>query len=395
MARHRSKKKGICSDSVSNSHDHAAESCEVISKVLLSEDLMFYILTLVPISCLINSARYVCKPWAATIASSLFVEMCENRARSKPGLYVENTTTSSSYFLEFKDGVNGQFERTNLGTPQKMGHIISTCDGILLLWNSFVDDIFVVNPLLKCWLRIPPLTIYGQHEFRCRPQCAIVCVPGTIKFKLFIADILYISSGCWHVFYVLRIGIDNSWREIARKEYPFQHYLWEPLYNGGNDLYWMTKIEVIVMDVDKEIILREYPLPQVPSGEDPTYLLMENRLSCIVCKDRDYKTYNIYILDFDSRKWSFYYQMELFDCVTACGHKLISSEAFRLWIDDQIIFRVALRQNQSNIFQGFENMHFGYNVKTRQLTKIEDIDVGDFEVWLHANSLVSLSSAPP
>ena len=88
--------------------------------------------------------------------------------------------------------------------------------------------------------------------------------------------------------------------------------------------------------------------------------------------------------------------MGLSDCVTACGHELISFGAFCLWIDDQIIFQVALHQNPiRNLFEGITKMHFGYNVKTRQLTKIVDIDVGDFEVWLHTNSLVSLSSTPP
>jgi len=119
-----STEKGNCSDSEtkSQSRDHADKNCEVISLLLLPEHLMFDILRLVPLNCLINSARYVCKAWAATIASSLFVEMCESHARSKPGLYVENfTTQSSSYFLEFKDDVNGQFERTDLGTPSRMG----------------------------------------------------------------------------------------------------------------------------------------------------------------------------------------------------------------------------------------------------------------------------------
>jgi len=150
--------------------------------------------------------------------------MCTSRARSKLGLYVENRTTqSSSYFLEFKDGVNGQFERTNLGTPQE----ICTCDGILLLWNLSSDDIFVVNPLLKCWLRIPPFPISRQHIFSFRRQCAMACVPGTIRFKLFFVDILHTSNAFWYVFYVLRIGIDKSWREIVRKEDPFQqHYSW-------------------------------------------------------------------------------------------------------------------------------------------------------------------------
>jgi len=65
--------------------------------------------------------------------------VCELHAHSKPGLYVENLTRrGKSYFLEFKDDVHGQFKKTKLGTPQKMGRLISTCDGILLLF-SIID----------------------------------------------------------------------------------------------------------------------------------------------------------------------------------------------------------------------------------------------------------------
>jgi hypothetical protein len=232
----------------------------VISTLLLPEHLMFDILRLVPLNCLINSARYVCKAWAATIASSLFVEMCESRARSKPGLYVENRTTqSSSYFLEFKDDVNGQYERTDLGTPQGMGNIISTCDGILLLSNDSRET-FVVNPILKCWLRIPPFPS-SVKCIKVNHQCTIARVPRTGKFKLFLVDVLKVSGVFCYVFYVLRIGIDNSWKEIARKE---SHRIDDrccffltlaPHYSGGIDLYWMSIKEVIVLDVDKEIIL--------------------------------------------------------------------------------------------------------------------------------------------
>jgi hypothetical protein len=104
----------------------------------------------------------VCKHWAATIGSTHFIEECERRARSKPGLYVENRTThGNSYFLEFKDDVNDQFERIDLGTPQRMGHVISTCDGMLLLFSSISKQIFIVNPVLKCWLRIPPFSLFS------------------------------------------------------------------------------------------------------------------------------------------------------------------------------------------------------------------------------------------
>ncbi|RHN39714.1 hypothetical protein MtrunA17_Chr8g0346851 [Medicago truncatula] len=85
-----------------------------------------------------------------------------------------------------------------------------------------------------------------------------------------------------------------------------------------------------------------------------------------------------------------------FDYVSACGQELqILFVAFRLWINHQIIFKVALSKNLiGDISPGQKNIHFGYNVKTRQLTMIEGIDVGDFEVWSHINSLVSLPCTP-
>lgn len=71
-------------------------------------------------------------------------------------------------------------------------------------------------------------------------------------------------------------------------------------------------------------------------GKVPDFLLMGNHLSCIVYKDKINEAYQIYILDFDSGKWSLYHAMGHFDYVAACcGHKLeIFSLVFCLWIND-------------------------------------------------------------
>ncbi|XP_004510667.1 uncharacterized protein [Cicer arietinum] len=388
-----------CSDSDSMSHDDAkknmnqnsdsTQSCNVISKLLLPKDLMFDIFSFIPLNCLLKYARYVCKSWAAIISSSEFAEVYElHRARFKPGLYVENCIEqSSSYFMDI-NGVNGQFEMIDFGTPSKMGNVISTCDGILLLTN-ICRQIIIANPILKCWLRIPPIP-NSQKPVVISLQCTIARVPRTGKFKLFFIDILEVSGADWYVFYVLRIGIDNSWKEIARKEAPDEWcFLWKPLYSGDNDLYWITFDEVIVMDVDKEIIIRECPLPFTSMFSGPLSMLlwMGNRLSCI--KNKGFSTtYQIFILDFDTGNWSLYHEMGPFDYAAACGRELkIMTVEFRLWIDDQIIFQVALCETGKRI-------NFSYNIKTRQLTKIEGIAEGYFEVWLHTNSLVSLPSTP-
>ena len=168
----------------------------------------------------------------------------------------------------------------------------------------------------------------------------------------------------------------------------------EPHYSGGIDLYWMSIKEVIVLDVDKEIILRDYPLfDSPPHGLYPKYLWIGNSLSCIVAT---LTTYEIYILDYELGTWSLYHEMEPFVRRGACGPDIdIMSVVFRCWINDQIIFRFSLHQDRiGNIFSGIKRIHFGYNVKTRQLTKIKDIDEANIEVWLHANNLVSLPSTP-
>ncbi|CAK8560104.1 unnamed protein product [Lathyrus sativus] len=396
------------SDSDSKSHDHAKtninQNSNMISLPPLSEDLMFHILTFVPIICLINSARYVCKTWAAIISSFGFYEACERRARSKQGLYVEGImSSSSSYFLEFKDDdMNGEFEMFDLVTPRKMGDIITSCDGILLLSNDS-GQIFAVNPILKRWFRIPPFPNSMQFPNIVR-QCTIARVPGTFEFKVFLMNVLEISGSTWYVFYVLRIGVDNSWKEIARREiFRNQLFYREQICSGEKGLYWITIDEVVAIDVGEEIIVRGYPLPSESNNElmldglDPTYLWMGNHISCIVNEEGDfYKPYKVFILDFDSGKWSLYHEMRPFDDVDAYSHQLqILYVTYRFWIKDHIILLVSLSENPiGNRDPAIKMRHFTYNVKTRDLTEVQGLDLSSTAVWLHRNTLASLPSTP-
>jgi len=135
------------------------------------------------------------------------------------------------------------------------------CDGILLLNSRIYEQIYVVNPILKCWLRIPPFPNLQARRV-VDHQYTIACVPRTRKFKLFFVNVLKISDAFWYVYYVLKIGVGNSWKEIARKEAPRQRFICETLYNGGNDLYFRTTDEVIVIDVEKETIFEIIHFPR-------------------------------------------------------------------------------------------------------------------------------------
>ncbi|XP_058778011.1 uncharacterized protein LOC131652223 [Vicia villosa] len=417
-----SKRCKVISDS--NNSNTSSKRCEVISKVLLPQDLMLHILTFVHVKCLINSARYVCKSWATTIRTSQFALAC--LSHSKPGIYVDDRDSrSKSYFLDIKSYVNGQFEferTSNFRTPSRTGTVIASCNGILLLFRQrnrpTRTQIFLFNPVIKCCLRTPPLPLQldktppphfpGLHDrLQLVCQFTLVYVPHTAKFKLFFADSVEVVSGAfYYVFYVLTIGIDDSWRVIDRKEAPIQlRGIWKPLYDGSNYLYW-TNIHrgIIVVDVEKEITVGNFSLPPVlirPSltflyaANQLSFLWMGNLLSCVVRKHvDDGEAYHIYILDFDSGKWSLYHEMEPFDFVTTSGRKLcIVSLLFRFWIHDQVIFRVTtLHFNNENLPEGRCTVHFSYSVKTRKLTKIEAIAMANNEVWLHTNSLIALPS---
>ncbi|PNX89590.1 hypothetical protein L195_g045710, partial [Trifolium pratense] len=133
---------------------------------------------------MLNSARYVSKFWATAISACLPLK--------PPGIYVFKTSSrENSYFLNIQDHVNGQPERIALGTPSRMGCVLATCHGILLLHNVATLT-FAVNPILKCCFRIPSLPNKSRRNISCR--ATIARVPRTAKFKLFVIDLLNVSG---------------------------------------------------------------------------------------------------------------------------------------------------------------------------------------------------------
>lgn len=160
-----------------------------------------------------------------------------------------------------------------------------------------------------------------------------------------------------------------------------------------------------VMDVDREIIIREYPLPSPRVNSSPiwVFLWMGDRLSCIVADkgiSRITRTYQIYTLEFDLGKWTLYHETGPFDYWVTCRHELdfdinirTVCVMFRFWINHQIFFATLIKPPKNHTtFSGMKRVYFCYNVKTRQLTRINGIAVDDFQAWLHTNTLVSLQS---
>ena len=124
---------------------------------------------------------------------------------------------------------------------------MDTCHGILLLYKG-LRLTFAVNPILKSCFKIP---IYPTHSKRViRLRSTIAHVPTIAQFKLFVADVLNVSGADWYVFYVLTIGVDHTWKEIATRKQAIldAQLFWKPVYNGQNHIYWITNDGVTVMD---------------------------------------------------------------------------------------------------------------------------------------------------
>ncbi|XP_019414337.1 PREDICTED: uncharacterized protein LOC109326124 [Lupinus angustifolius] len=335
-----------------------------------------------------HHARYVCKTWAAIIDTFHFAQLQHDRAcySKPPGLYLSNSMLpNTSYFM---DSVNGQFVRNDLVTPLTKGtYLISTCDGIMFCNCNYLREYFVVNPILNCSFTIPPLPslngISGFLEF------TLIRVPHTAKFKIFFAHSNFL--------YGLTIGIGNSWKEIVGGKIEPRMRMWKPVYSGSNNLYWPTMEAVIVIDIYKEIIVGEYPLPYnyALNYPSPKYLWMGNCLSSIVGTNHD-TSFKIYVLDIDSRRWSLHREIGTFDYVAAYGHELtITTMSFCFWMEDQIVFKIDVDEARTTPIDPSTTIFFGYNINTRQLTKIEAIaDAGEgfWIAWRHTNSLISLPS---
>ncbi|KAK7261887.1 hypothetical protein RIF29_28210 [Crotalaria pallida] len=359
---------------------------------------MIDILSRVPAECLINSARYVCKPWATLIASSHFADAHVRHAHASSSQLISlvvadfamTTEKYCLYSLYTKDKY-----RTDFRLPTRMmrySALVNSCDGIMLmLCFDDTTGCFVVNPVLKCWLSLPPLP--APIDLVCDSDLAIVRVPrSTAKFKVF----LLIPN----VVYVLTIGIDISWREIYRKEANVSIDFYHAVCSGANDLYWIRRDGVTGIDIDKEIITWKYPLPSLPNGFFVNYLCMGNHLSCVLNLNQNTKTSfgkaKIYILDTDIGKWSLFHEMGPFDFVPAfdCEHYDAIVSRFCFWIKEQLIFRASLnpiRKEGEEEIKGHDRyVYFSYNVKTRKATKIEGIDENLRHMYLHTSSLVSL-----
>ncbi|XP_054779715.1 uncharacterized protein LOC129287540 [Prosopis cineraria] len=341
----------------------------------LPEDALFDILTWLPAECLLSSARYTCKYWAAMICSSDFAE--KHLLRSKPGIFLQSTKRPyGAWFLDVKD--NGEFGVTTLN-PDFPGRFVNSCDGLIVLYENARGVLNVTNPVTKQRVKVPMLLSPNLMY----PPCAVVRVPRTGEFKLFASRVLTESEVCYCHWHVLRLGKDSAWTRISVEPGDFE-FRCTPIYTGGNDLYWITEKRVIVMDVEKETF-QQFPLPQGPHRWYAQYLKMENRLASVIWVAGE--GFQMQVFDPDSGNWNLYHEMKCLDYPT--GDIEFLSEFFALWINQELIIKLILLPTLNTLF-------FSYDMKTGgRLKKIDAIQEGSFDVGLHTNSLVSWKNTLP
>ncbi|KAL1329523.1 hypothetical protein HN51_046646 [Arachis hypogaea] len=360
----------ICSCSCSQSQDKRQQN--VASTVCLTEDIIFFnILTRLPATFLFSSARLVCKAWAAIICKTQFVDAHLRHAKS--GVFLQSTRpTYGARFLEFKD--NGAYQVTRLSSKYP-GRILNSCDGLSLFLQYSTGALHVSNPVTNQEERVPYL-LGGENLMY--PPCAIARVPHG-EFKLFAANVEKQAGVSVCHWYVLRLGIDNSWRKIGTESGDFD-FKCIPIYTGGYDLYWVTERRVIVMDVAKETF-KTFQLPQELQWH-PHYLKMGDHLSSIVFVEQGFQ---VYIFEPKSGKWTLYHQIGHLNYPN--GHEVLS-EFFCVWVNQEVIIK-------STLAPSLRTLIFGYNVKTRNLRMLDAIEVGAYDLAHHSNSLVTWKTALP
>ncbi|KAI4353580.1 hypothetical protein L6164_002519 [Bauhinia variegata] len=332
----------------------------------LPEDVFCYVLSRLAAKCLYSNARYVCKPWATIIRSSHFIET--QLCHANPGLFVQSTAYPyGAYIFDIKE--NEQFEVTDK-KPQYPGRFLNSFQGLALFYQYATGIVYVANPITMQVARVPDL-------LKCKlayPPCAIVRVPRTGEFKLFAAHVQMQRGVSICHWYVLRLGIEDSWKIITTQSGDFD-FKCSPVYTGGSDLYWITEHSVILLDVDKETFLM-FSHPQGRQWQ-PQYLRMGDCLSSVIFLKH---VFQIHIFDTNSGKWTLYHQMEGFKYPNPSYNAL--SESFCAWMNQEVIFKTIRIPSCSTLV-------FGYNLKTGIVRTIATTNFGFYDVGLHTSTLVS------
>lgn len=355
----------------------------------LPEEVIFDILTRLPAEWLHKSVRLTCKSWAAMISSSDFVKA--HLLRAKPGIFIQKTRRSyGAHFLEFKG--NGEYGVAAL-SPRLPGHYLNSCDGLILFIQKSTGNLQVVNPVTMQRLNVPKLL---GSNLNCHATAAIIRVPRTGEFKLF-ASLVKSESLVWHChWYVLRLGKDTTWTRFGLEAGYFT-FRGTPIYCGGNDLYWIRRDHIILMDVDKETF-RKFDL----HGKLYHHLFkFENHLAYI--SPWGIIGYRMHVFEADCGRWRLHHQIEQIGSFSGYYDRATNNDSiehssycvcFCFCINQEVIFKVTSGPG----LKPFKAWLHSYNVETSKLSEIDVIleDLfngnfveGSFKLGLHTNSLVS------
>lgn len=335
----------------------------------LHDDTMSDILKRVPADDLFRSASYTCKSWARIVNEPYFHNA--QLLHGKPGIFIKRLTYPYSAQLLNIDR-NGEYEVTTQFNHTFHGPFLNSSCGVHLFYNS--EDLHVFNPITLEAVKLPRVLSRTLES----PYCTLVCVPRTGEFKVFAADVVFNQ---YDKLYVLTLGKDNEWKRIDEGSGVFE-FRCAPIYIEDNGLYWITRKELILMDVDTETF-RQFQIPEGHQQFHSQNVKIKNRLASILYTGP--RKYQIHTFDSETRIWDLIHEMKNLNYPS--GGLEVRFAFFKVWMNDELIISTSLKPK-------FSSLIFSYNMTTGTLRKIEAVDEGLYDVGIHTNGLLSLKSSP-
>lgn len=360
-------------------------------KPVLYDDIIFNILSRLPAMCLYGIMRRVCNTWAQFIRNPRFVEL--HLQHSRPGLFIQqlevqnflvaSMTKFRSLFLEFNE--NGDFEVTNFkDLPSSYWHVQCSFDGLLLVHERSKSVLHVENPITKDVVEVP--LCFTPHRLYLHSY-GMTRLTNNGGLKLFCGFFGSDTEKGLAYFYVLTVGVDDSWRKIGSISITLPPssrrsiVIGEFMYWVQRGTHWGDSYEVVVVDTANESISKFYfPKQHLVLG----FLRVENYLSYVALLDG---AINLYVSkDVHVRKWEIYDKIVI-DSISSNWKRHVRD--FIVCVDQNLIFQIC----KYNDLGEAREVYVAYNLKTRQITSLEEHASTLFDVLLvHTNSLVSCRS---
>lgn len=235
----------------------------------IPEDLVLNILLCLPADVIYGVMQYVCREWYNLVRSPTFVS--SHLQKSTGGAFLLQTArTHPRYFLSMGKCDDEDIELVEAEFPP-FRDLASSCNGLVLMVHYNSRELYVINPVLKWQLTLPPPPNLVAMKF-----CNIAYAAVSGAYKVLVINI----CGCPTV---LTVG-DKEWRPLQKScllnNIVGSFYINRSLSLGGF-LYWVSECAPFVISFNAETeTFQEIPFPQGCTSGSPVTLI---EMGCFPC----------------------------------------------------------------------------------------------------------------